>query len=99
MKALGCSLWADHLWIDGQDQFLQITKVTTAGLALGTVTEESLDHIHPRGAGQCEVNMEAPGTATKPAPDLRDVCAWHSYQERVDLLVVRRGVNHSGSFF
>ena len=90
-ERFGLFVMAVHVLIDGQDQFLHVTKDTTAEAVLGKVTEESLNHIQPGGAGWREVNMEAP-VAGKPPLDLGMFVRGIVVDDQMELLVVGRGV-------
>ena len=55
----GPFVMAVHILVDCRDQFLYIVKHTPAKALLSPITEESLDHVQPRGAGTGEVNVIA----------------------------------------
>ena len=68
-KWLGVVVVAVHVFVDGRNQFLDISKDTSPETMLGQVTEESIDHVQPRRTGGSEVDMES-RMALEPALNL-----------------------------
>ena len=75
------------------DQIRHIVEDSPANRFISYISEESLYHIEPRGAGWCEVKLEA-RIALLPRIDLRMLVGGIVVTDDVDILVRRNTIGN-----
>ena len=85
-KRFGVFVGDVQVAVDGSLQFGSALMHAAAQLLFGEQTEPALHQVQPRGAGGCEVHMEA-GPLGKPVPDQRRLVGGVVVRDQVDVEV------------
>ena len=89
-KRFGVFVGDVQVAVDGSLQFGSALMHAAAQLLFGEQTEPALHQVQPRGAGGCEVHMEA-GPLGKPVPDQRRLVGGVVVRDQVDVGIKLRG--------